>query len=94
MSTKNLIFSLRDEWETHGQSFIWQRITKLFGHISSKVWENDRGLESGPERGGIGSVIEPAMAKQIYKKRWSFYDLTRWSLAKVLTVLTRMPLSK
>ena len=37
-------------------------------HISSKVWENCKGLESGPERGGIGSVIEFAMAKQVYQK--------------------------
>ena len=68
MSTKNLIFSLHEEWETHGQSFIWQRITKLLEHISSKVWKNCRGLESGPERGGIGSVIELVTAKQVYKK--------------------------
>ena len=94
MSTKNLILSLHGEWETHGQSFIWQRITKLLEHISSKVWENCRGLESGPERGGIGSVIEFAMAKQVYQKNWSFYDLTSWSLAEVLTVLTWRPLSK
>ena len=26
------------------------------------------GLESGPERGGIGSVIELAMVKQVHKK--------------------------
>ena len=68
MSTKNLIFSLHEEWETHGQSFIWQRIRKLLEHISSKVWENCTGLESGPERGGVGSVIELAMAQQIYQK--------------------------
>ena len=68
MTTKNLIFSLHEEWETHGQSFIWQRITKILEHISSKVWENCRVLESGPERDGIGSVIELAMAKQLYKK--------------------------
>ena len=37
-------------------------------HISSKKWENCRGLESGPERGGIGSVIELAMAKQVHEK--------------------------
>ena len=67
MSTNNLNFSLHEEWETHGQSFVWQRITKLLEHISSKVWENCRGLESGPERGGIGSVIEFAMAKQVYR---------------------------
>ena len=66
----------------------------LLEHISSKEWENCRGLESGPERGGIGSVIELAMAKQVYQKNWSFYDLTNWSLAEVLTVLTRRPLSK
>ena len=41
---------------------------RLLEHISSKVWENCRGLNSGPERGGIGSVIELAMAKQVYKK--------------------------
>ena len=27
-----------------------------------------QGLESGPERGGIGNVIEFAMAQQVYKK--------------------------
>ena len=74
MSTKNLIFSLHEEWETHGQSFTWQRITKLLEHISSKVWENCRGPESGPERGGIGSVIELATAKQVYEK---FHFTTR-----------------
>ena len=68
MSTKILIFSLHEEWETHGQSFIWRRITKLLEHISSKVWKNCRGLEFGPERGGIGSVMELATAKQVYKK--------------------------
>ena len=47
--------------------FFWQRITRLLEHISSKVWENCRGLESGPERRGIGSVIELATAKQVYK---------------------------
>ena len=41
---------------------------KLLENISSKVWENCRGLEFGPERGGIGSVIELAMAKQVYQK--------------------------
>ena len=40
----------------------------LLEHISSKVWEICRELESGPERGGIGSVIEIAMAKQVYQK--------------------------
>ena len=75
MSTKNLIFSLHEEWETHGQSFTWQRITKLLEHISSKMWENCKGPESGPERGGIGSVIELAMAKQDYKKN---DRLTTW----------------
>ena len=68
MSTKNLIFSLHEEWETHGQSFIWQRITKPLEHISSKVWENCRGLESRPERGSIGSVIEFVKALQVYQK--------------------------
>ena len=65
---KILNFSLREEWETHGQSFFWQRIRRLLEHISSNVWENWRGRESGPECGGIGSVIELAMAKQVYKK--------------------------
>ena len=75
MSTKNLIFSLHEEWETHGQSFIWQRNTKLWEHISSKVWENCTGPESEPERGGIGSVIELAVAKQVYQK---FDHFTAW----------------
>ena len=39
-------------------------ITKL----SEQVWENCRGPERGPERGGIGSVIELATVKQAYKK--------------------------
>ena len=68
MSTKNLIFSLHEQWETHGQSIIWQRITKLFEQISSTEWENFKGLESGSESGGIGSVIEHTMAKQVDKK--------------------------
>ena len=59
----------------------------------SKIGEL-QGLESGPERGGIVSVIELAMAKQVYKKNWSYYDMTSWSLAEVLTVLTWRPLSK
>ena len=42
-------------------------ITRLLEHISSKLWENCKGLESGPESGGIGSVIEFAMAKQVHK---------------------------
>ena len=37
-------------------------------HNSSKVWENCKGLESWPERGGIGSVIELAMTKQLHQK--------------------------
>ena len=61
--------------ETNGQSFSWQRITKLLEHISSKVWENCRRLEFGPERGNIGSVIELAMAKQVYQK---IDDFTTW----------------
>ena len=51
------------------------------------MWENCRGLEFGPERGGIGSVIELAMAKQIYIKV-DLITTTSWSLAEVLTVLT------
>ena len=57
-------------------------------YFLESVWENCRGLDSGPERGGIVSVIELAMAKQVYQKKSSFYDLTSWSLAEVLTVLT------
>ena len=45
--------------------FFWQRITRLLEHISSKVSENCRGLESGPERGDIGGFIELAIAKQV-----------------------------
>ena len=65
VSTKYLNFSLHEERETHGQSFFLQRITKFLEHISSKVWENCRGMESGPQHRGIGSVIELAMAKQV-----------------------------
>ena len=49
-------------------NFFRQRIRRLLEHISSKVRENCRGLESGPERGGIGSLIELATAEQVYKK--------------------------
>ena len=48
--------------------FFWQRITRLLEHISWKVWENCSDVWSGPEGGGIGSVIGLAMAKQIYRK--------------------------
>ena len=68
VSSKNLTFSIHEEWEIQGQSCIWQRITKLLEHISSKMWKNCRRLESGPERGRIGSVIELAMAKRVYLK--------------------------
>ena len=68
MSTKNLNFSLHEEWEAHGQSFFWQRVRSLLEDISSKVLENCRRLESGPEPGGTGIVIELTMAKQVYKK--------------------------
>ena len=44
-------------------------IKKLLEHLSSKVWKNCRGLESVPERGGIGSVLELAMAKKVYQKK-------------------------
>ena len=47
-------------------------IRRLLEHISLKVWETCRGLESGPERGGIGRVIELATAKQVYKKVYHF----------------------
>ena len=53
-----------------------------------------QGLESGPERGGIGNVIEPAMAQQVYKKNWSFYDMASWSIVEVLTVLIWRPFLK
>ena len=65
---KKLIFSLHEEWETHSQSFNWQKIAKLLEHISSQVWVNGRGPESGPAPGGIDSVIELATAKQVCKK--------------------------
>ena len=51
------------------------------------MWENCRGLESGPECGGIGSVIELAMAKQVYKEVDHFTTIG-WNLTEVLTVLT------
>ena len=47
-------------------------LTKLLEHISSKVWKNCMGVESGPERGGIGSVIELAIAEQVYQKNDHF----------------------
>ena len=64
MSTKNLFLSIHEEWETHGQSFTWQTITKLLEQISSKVWENWSEPESGPERGGIGSVVALSTTKK------------------------------
>ena len=67
--------------------FLSQRATRPLEHFSSKVWENCRGLESGPERGGIGSVIEFAMAKQVYKE-FDHFKTTSGSLAEILTVLT------
>ena len=63
-----MFFSLHDKWKTLGQSFIWQSIAKLLEHISSKEWENCRELESGSECGGVGSVIELTMAKQVYQE--------------------------
>ena len=65
---KNLNFSLHEEWEIHGQLFFWHGNRRLLEDISSKVWKNFRGLESGPERGGIGTVTELATTKQEYKK--------------------------
>ena len=65
---KKLNFSHHEDWEIHGQLFFWQKIRRLLEHISSKVWEKCRGLESWPERGGISSVIELAMAKQVDKE--------------------------
>ena len=51
------------------------------------MWEDFRELEFGPERGSIGSVIELAMAKQVYKK-FDHFATTSWSRAEVLAVLT------
>ena len=48
------------------------------------MWENCRGPESGPEHGGIGSVIELATAKQVYKK---VHFTTR--LVGILQLVTR-----
>ena len=67
MSTKNLIFSLHEEKNSWSIIYLTKDYEAL-EHNSSKVWENSRGLESGPERGGIGSVIEHAMAKQVHQK--------------------------
>ena len=44
------------------------KIKRPLEHNSSKMWENCRGLESGSERGGIASVFELTMAKQVYKE--------------------------
>ena len=41
---------------------------EAYEHISSKMWKNCGRLESGPERGGIDSVIDFAMVKQVYQK--------------------------
>ena len=35
-------------------------------NTSLKVWENQRGFESGPERGGSVDVSEPVMNRQNY----------------------------
>ena len=48
---------------------------------------------AGPERGGIDSAIELAMAKQVYKEI-DHLTTTSWSLAEILTVLTGRPHSK
>ena len=45
MSTNNLDSSLHEEGWTHSQSLCWQRITRLLEHVSSKVWDNCRGLD-------------------------------------------------
>ena len=41
---------------------------RLSEHISSKVLDNCRGLESRPKRGGIGSVNDLATAQQVYEE--------------------------
>ena len=48
--------------------FFLLRIRRLLEQISAEVCENCRGLESGPERGDIDSVIELTPAKQVYQK--------------------------
>ena len=68
MSTKNLNFSLHEEWETHGQSIFLTKDYEAFRAYFLESVGELQGLKSGPERGGIGSVIELAMAKQVYKK--------------------------
>ena len=65
MSTKNLIFSLHEEWES--SIFLTKDYEAFRAYFLESVGEL-QGLKSGPERGGIGSVIELAMAKQVYKK--------------------------
>ena len=81
---------MRNSWSIN---FIWHSTTRLLEQISWKAWQNCRRVESGFERGGIGSVIELALAKQVYKGWW-YYDSPSWSLAEVLTVLTWRPLLK
>ena len=61
-----LSFSNLSSWKKRLGAYLV--FTKHLEHISSKVWENCRGLESGPERGCTGSIIELAMAKQVYPK--------------------------
>ena len=53
-NSRSIIFSTKD-WEALRTYFL-----ESVGELP--------GLESGPERGGIGSVIELATAKQVYKK--------------------------
>ena len=49
------------------KQLFWQRIRWLPEHISSKVWENCKRLESRLEWGASGSVIELVKLKQIFK---------------------------
>ena len=58
MRTSGSIIYLTKEYEAFGAYFL-ESVGELQGC---------RGLESGPERDGIGSVIELAIAKQVYQK--------------------------
>ena len=48
--------------------FFRQKTAKVSEHTSYKVWGNQRGAESGPERGDPGSASEFVVKKQDCRK--------------------------
>ena len=75
---------MRNSWSI----ISWQKITKLSELISSKLREKGRAPESGLGCGGIGCVIELAMAKQVYKNNDNF---TIWLVGLLHKFLQFLP---